>query len=266
MKHFIWCLCFILLGFLATTSLAGAHPGNTDASGCHTCRTNCPNWGLSYGQYHCHNSKSTPQPVTPIRSHYGSNGTGYTEAWPSYNYSPIYTPSTPTCPLHSYYDGISSCKCNYGYVVSGDQCVSGNTFCRREYGLFSSYDSLSKSCECDSGYSLNSLGMCTKDYSSSSYTDWSNLLYESSQASCPAHSTKSLEDPSACTCDSGYQPNSKKDKCVLTPRKTYDKMCREDFGKNSKWDGKRDEETSCICKKGYVWGEKDTCIKEPSED
>lgn len=43
-------------------SVSLAHPGNTDSSGCHTCRTNCPSWGLSYGEYHCHNSR-VPQPV-----------------------------------------------------------------------------------------------------------------------------------------------------------------------------------------------------------
>lgn len=33
-----------------------AHPGNTDSSGGHTCRTNCEKWGLNYGEYHHHNS------------------------------------------------------------------------------------------------------------------------------------------------------------------------------------------------------------------
>lgn len=36
-----------------------AHPGRTDSRGCHTCRTNCERWGLSYGQYHCHNGGSS---------------------------------------------------------------------------------------------------------------------------------------------------------------------------------------------------------------
>jgi hypothetical protein len=31
-----------------------AHPGNTDASGGHTCRMNCGDWGLYYGEYHYH--------------------------------------------------------------------------------------------------------------------------------------------------------------------------------------------------------------------
>jgi hypothetical protein len=33
---------------------AGAHPGGTDATGGHTCRTDCPAYGLAYGQYHHH--------------------------------------------------------------------------------------------------------------------------------------------------------------------------------------------------------------------
>lgn len=45
-----------------------AHPGRTDSVGCHTCRTNCPNWGLSYGEYHCHRSKGLLQPKEPVRS------------------------------------------------------------------------------------------------------------------------------------------------------------------------------------------------------
>lgn len=61
-----------------------AHPGRTDSSGCHTCRTNCSSWGLSSGEYHCHNTKALPQPKEPIRSHYGENGTGTTEPWPAY--------------------------------------------------------------------------------------------------------------------------------------------------------------------------------------
>lgn len=69
---------------LAFPGVALAHPGNTDGSGCHTCRTNCPSWGLSYGEYHCHRAKSSPQPEEPIKSHYGPEGTGYTEPAPEY--------------------------------------------------------------------------------------------------------------------------------------------------------------------------------------
>lgn len=42
-----------------------AHPGNTDGSGGHTCRTNCEKWGLGYGEYHYHGGGP---PVTPATS------------------------------------------------------------------------------------------------------------------------------------------------------------------------------------------------------
>lgn len=69
---------------LGAADSASAHPGRTDASGCHTCRTDCPSWGLSHGEYHCHNAKASPQPEEPIKSHYGEGGTGYTEPAPEY--------------------------------------------------------------------------------------------------------------------------------------------------------------------------------------
>ena len=46
-------IILILITFIPTTVFA--HPGKTDANGCHYCRTNCAKWGLYNGQYHCHN-------------------------------------------------------------------------------------------------------------------------------------------------------------------------------------------------------------------
>lgn len=47
---------------MLSEQVVAAHPGRTDAAGCHTCRTNCPKWGLDFGEYHCHNSgRSRPQ-------------------------------------------------------------------------------------------------------------------------------------------------------------------------------------------------------------
>lgn len=62
MKKIFISLALIISTFILTTS-ALAHPGNTDSSGCHTCRTNCVSWGLSTGEYHCHNAKTSPQPL-----------------------------------------------------------------------------------------------------------------------------------------------------------------------------------------------------------
>lgn len=62
-----------------------AHPGRTDTYGCHTCRTNCSSWGLSTGEYHCHRAKVLSQPLEPIKSIKGVDGSaGYTAPAPEY--------------------------------------------------------------------------------------------------------------------------------------------------------------------------------------
>ncbi len=53
-----------LLFLLLIPSSAFAHPGNTDSDGCHTCWTNCNDWGLSYGEYHCHKKKTLCEQVS----------------------------------------------------------------------------------------------------------------------------------------------------------------------------------------------------------
>lgn len=75
-------IIFIAVAFSPTATLA--HPGRTDSFGCHTCRTNCPKWGLLYEEYHCHRSKGITQPKKPIKSHLNKNGTGYTDSAPEY--------------------------------------------------------------------------------------------------------------------------------------------------------------------------------------
>ena len=48
---------------LIKTPSVEAHPGRTDSSGGHTCRTNCSKWGLRFGQYHTHGGTTTPTPT-----------------------------------------------------------------------------------------------------------------------------------------------------------------------------------------------------------
>lgn len=52
-------MVFFLLFMLVIPYSSSAHPGNTDASGGHTCRTNCEDWGLDYGEYHYHDGSSS---------------------------------------------------------------------------------------------------------------------------------------------------------------------------------------------------------------
>ena len=48
------CCSLVLVPALLSVSIASAHPGRTDSSGGHTCRTNCSSWGLSTDEYHYH--------------------------------------------------------------------------------------------------------------------------------------------------------------------------------------------------------------------
>lgn len=54
-------LILFVLSMLLFSNISFAHPGRTDQYGGHVCRTNCEDWGLSYGEYHYHNSYTSPQ-------------------------------------------------------------------------------------------------------------------------------------------------------------------------------------------------------------
>lgn len=85
LKSHFFVIALLLIGITFLIPNIGlAHPGRTDSYGCHTCRTNCPKWGLSYGEYHCHGSKGITQPKEPIKSHLNKSGTGYIEPAPEY--------------------------------------------------------------------------------------------------------------------------------------------------------------------------------------
>ncbi len=130
---------------------ASAHSGNTDSSGCHTCRTNCSKWGLSTGEYHCHRSKGLPQPEAPIRSHYNESG-GTTEYWPEYEgSSPSYN-TAPSKPAPIKLPG----SCPDGFTLSkvNGQCITLDQSCVEQVGP-STHKTVSTGgayCSCDSGY------------------------------------------------------------------------------------------------------------------
>jgi len=61
-KYYI-SVAFLVIIFFLQINLTLAHPGNTDSSGGHTCRTNCPRWGLEYGEYHFHGGRTYSSPT-----------------------------------------------------------------------------------------------------------------------------------------------------------------------------------------------------------
>lgn len=299
MRKIIFALfLFVLVFFVPKSALA--HPGNTDSIGCHTCRTNCANWGLSYGEYHCHQSKGYTQPYDPISSTWGDNGTGYTSSAPQYSYPSI--PSTPTCPSMSYYDSLSkSCKCYSGYVVGTDvlgneACVSADSKCSSLLGYGAEYNSLSEKCECRYGYVFNGskcesettycsklMGLMSRYNSLSKKCecmvgyefDGSDCVYKktnysypyqypTSSNNCPINSHESTSDSAKCECDIGFQTNLAMNACVAIPIKTNDQACQDSYGLNSKWEGTKtsDNLLNCACQIGYDWNTSRTsCVK-----
>lgn len=69
MKKFI----FLLIINMLFISYVYAHPGRTDANGCHTCNTNCEKWGYEYGTKHCHNSSASKEDSTNNSSNEKNN-------------------------------------------------------------------------------------------------------------------------------------------------------------------------------------------------
>jgi len=81
----------VTIGFLVNAAApASAHPGGTDSSGCHTCRTNCTErYGIPYGDYHCHNGGTSSG---------GSSGGSGTPAAPP---PPPRDTTPPAVPAHA---------------------------------------------------------------------------------------------------------------------------------------------------------------------
>jgi endonuclease YncB( thermonuclease family) len=60
-------LLLLVLFFFFSVGITEAHPGRTDASGGHTCRTNCEKWGYSTGEYHTHGGGAPVQSAPVVQ-------------------------------------------------------------------------------------------------------------------------------------------------------------------------------------------------------
>jgi hypothetical protein len=127
------------------------------------------------------------------------------------------TPVTPVCPNFSKYDaGLKTCKCNKGYTVNNNACISYAEYCWTNYGGNSKYDSSLKNCVCEQGYTWNNEGkscismndLCRNKIGSKSY-------YNS--------------DKNTCDCYQGYSIQSNKCQLIptqilVTPQKTSENI------------------------------------------
>lgn len=141
------------------------------------------------------------------------------------------------------YDSLyDRCECNYGYVMSGGQCVMADSVCHDKYGYNSRYDSLSDTCECSYGYVLgkDSIGR-----------------------------TQCVSENSICTDQLGFNSryNSLSDKCECSAGYVIDNgtckngntVCDSDHGLYSSYNSLSKK---CECDYGYTFDDSDQCVKK----
>jgi hypothetical protein len=255
---------YILLASFAFCGLAPllsfAHPGGIDANGGHYCRTNCTSWGEVYGAWHSHSGGSS----------YTSPSYSYTPPAPTYttnndcpSYGFAYLGSCYELPDNARKSAFSGFTCNYGYEEVG---YGLSKRCLKE--IENGYR-IGDSVRCDYGYEL-SYGLCIRKSTDNSYpygalNFGAALNNEYSESSCPKNSTEKLGDRSKCVCNTGYTTNGDGTACKKISKKTNERICRAEFGKNSTWSGKYDTTTktpTCQCKKGFLWdAEQTSCVK-----
>ena len=98
-------LSVILCLFISSHSVY-SHPGRTDSSGGHTCRTNCESWGLEYGEYHYHNGGGSTG-IDHTQEFIDASSAGKEHA-NSVNLTYIESRATYDAQLNGYEDGLKN--------------------------------------------------------------------------------------------------------------------------------------------------------------
>lgn len=119
----------------------------------------------------------------------------YFDGGSSYYYAPSYPTYTPaaTCPVNSTASG-SECYCNTGYRAVGSVCVINTPTCPANASV------VGTSCQCNAGYIASGNTCITPS------------------ANCQAtYGLNSYGDTQNCYCNTGYQWNTAKTSCIISP-------------------------------------------------
>jgi len=139
------------------------------------------------------------------------------------------------CPDNASFDELSqSCQCKSGYAMVKSECVTQNQYCADSFGANSSYDAVNNKCKCNYGY----IAVQSQCVNANSYCH--DVLGSNSDYSV------SLKD---CVCQKGY---------VLFENSCMDgdKYCKSKSGSRSSYDI---ISKSCVCDSGYEL-KNDKCV------
>ena len=243
MRKFLYILAVCALFFF--TSPIYAHPGDDleDAKGCHHCWTNCIQWGLSYGEYHCHNNLELPVLDCVDLSYLCTQPSPSGMCWTEEQYQ----------------------QYKISYARNGDyagQASSQLQKCRD--GIENYKTDLIKYDECTS-YAENKYNEC-REKEKQLQNEYFIILKENLETQIKTSMTKACL--SSLGLNSFYNTTTKKCECssgnVLKENRciSFNENCQNQFGSNS-----FDKGGVCQCKDGYEFyaskttGDK-TCIKK----
>jgi len=131
------------------------------------------------------------------------------------------------CPGNASFDELSqSCQCKSGYAMIKNECMTMSQYCTDSFGANSSYDATNNKCKCDYGYVAVS-GRCIN----------ANLYCQDKSGTHSSYNS----DSKSCVCEEGY---------VLFENNCIDgdKYCRSKSGSNSGYDI---VSKACICEDNY---------------
>lgn len=227
-----------LLVFLFPLS-SYAHPGDVDIHKCHTCETNCSDYGVVLGEYHCHGE---------INYHYLCD-----EATDD--------PDSPaSLGDRKYKQCIRNAPEAVSHLVNSTESNDSTVdYWRRKLKIvIEKITSLDQYLDRMEQNTNNESLQNSEDGYGHDFYDYSNNenvtqdITPVQKRTCPSNSHKF---GSKCRCDQGYFYYSKQKKCV--PATEY---CKERYGEHIRYD---EDKNNCSCKKGYSFSsDQQQCVNE----
>jgi hypothetical protein len=138
--------------------------------------------------------------------------------------------------------GNGTCQIGIFFDKSSNKCVSSISYCQNLNGPYTAYNSSNNSCECLSGYSLDSKNTCVVQKTGYQVCADMNATWDGV--------SKNSSGGFTCTCKTGYVTSSDGKSC--SPQNGY-QVCSQAY-QNETWDGTYSSagKFNCVCLSGYV--------------